>query len=94
MVGEKTLLSMGRVSSTEKNSAIEGTDRESFIFMRSLQEQEPINGLLRRPWIFIMVERGGAAGGGEGGESSSLVSYLGLPPASVHGYEKATRSDL
>ena len=50
---------MGRVSSTEKNSAIEGTDRESFIFMRSLQEQEPINGLLRRPWIFIMVERGG-----------------------------------
>ena len=71
---------MGRVSSTEKNSAIEGTDRESFIFMRSLQEQEPINGLLRRPWIFIMVERGGgAAGGGEGGESSSLVSYLGLP---------------
>ena len=70
---------MGRVSSTEKNSAIEGTDHESFIFMRSLQEQEPINGLLRRPWIFIMVERGGAAGGGEGGESSSLVSYLGLP---------------
>ena len=50
---------MGRVSSTEKNSAIEGTDRESFIFMRSLQEQEPINGLLRRPWIFIMVKKGG-----------------------------------
>ena len=69
---------MGRVSSTEKNSAIEGTDRESFIFMRSLQEQEPINGLLRRPWIFIMVKKGGA-GGGAGGESSSLVSYLGLP---------------
>ena len=54
---------MGRVSSTEKNSAIEGTDRESFIFMRSLQEQEPINGLLRRPWIFIMVERGGGGRG-------------------------------
>ena len=56
---KKPLLSTGRVSSTEKNSAIEGTDRESFIFMRSLQEQEPIDGLLRRPWIFIMVKKGG-----------------------------------
>ena len=54
---------MGRVSSTEKNSAREGTDRESFIFMRSLQEQEPINGLLRRPWIFIMVKKGGGREG-------------------------------
>ena len=71
---------MGRVSNTEKNSAIERTDRESFIFMRSLQEQEPVNGLLRRPWIFIMVKKGGrGAGGSEGGESSFLVSYLGLP---------------
>ena len=63
---------MGRVSSTEKNSAIEGTDHESFIFMRSLQEQEPINGLLRRPWIFIMVKKGGREGGREGVRVGSL----------------------
>ena len=63
---------MGRVSSTEKNSAIEGTDRESFIFMRSLQEQEPINGLLRRPWIFIMVKKGGGGGRREGVRVGSL----------------------
>ena len=54
---------------------------------RFLQEQEPVNGLLRRPRIFIMVKKGG--GGGEGGESSSLVSYLGLPQCTQirKGYE-------
>ena len=29
---------------------------------RFLQEQEPVNGLLRRPRIFIMVKKGGGEG--------------------------------